>query len=115
MENSPEIAEEVKKRLFVFEDIITLGRRDIQLVLREVDGKDLALALKGAPENVRNVIYENMSERAAQSLREEMEFMGAVRLRDVEAAQQKIVSVIRALEEAGEVVISRGEENETII
>jgi len=115
MENNPEVAEEVKKRLFVFEDIITLGRRDIQLVLREVDGKDLALALKGAPENVRSVIYENMSERAAQSLREEMEFMGAVRLRDVEAAQQKIVSVIRALEEAGEVVISRGEENETII
>lgn len=115
MENSPEIADEVKKRLFVFEDIITLGRRDIQLVLREVDGKDLALALKGAQENVRGVIFENMSERASQSLREEMEFMGPVRLRDVEAAQQKIVSVIRALEEAGEVVISRGEENETII
>jgi len=115
MENNPEVAEEVKKRLFVFEDITTLNRRDIQLVLREVDGKDLALALKGAPENVRAVIFENMSERASQSLREEMEFMGPVRLRDVETAQQKIVSVIRALEESGEIVIARGEENETII
>ncbi len=85
------------------------------MVLRETDGKDLALALKGAGENVRGAIFENMSERAAQSLREEMEFMGPVRLRDVEAAQQQIVSVIRSLEEMGEIVISRGEDNEVVL
>ncbi len=112
---NPEVAAAVKQRLFVFEDLVTLGRRDIQLVLREVDGKDLALALKGAPENVRAILFENMSERAADALREEMEFMGPVRLRDVEAAQQKIVGVVRSLEEAGEIVISRGEQDDTLI
>ncbi len=112
---NPEVAAAVKQRLFVFEDLVTLGRRDIQLVLREVDGKDLALALKGAPENVRAILFENMSERAADALREEMEFMGPVRLRDVEAAQQKIAGVVRSLEEAGEIVISRGEQDDTLI
>ena len=115
-ENDPETAEEVKKQLFVFEDIVNLGKRDIQLVLREVDGKDLALALKGAGENVRKIMFENMSERAGQSLREEMQYMGPVRLRDVEAAQQQIVSIFRSLEEMGEIVLSRGgEENEVVL
>lgn len=109
--HTPEMADEVKKHLFVFEDMATLGRRDVQLVLREVDGKDLALALKGAPDDVRAIVFENMSERAAQALREDMEFLGPVRLRDVEAAQQRIVGVIRTLEEAGEIVIRRGEDD----
>ena len=114
-ENSPELADEVKKLMFVFEDIILLDDASIQKVLREVDGKELALALKGVGEEVQNRLYKNMSERAATMLREDMEFMGPVRLRNVEEAQQRIVGVIRRLEEAGEIVVARGGGEEIIV
>jgi flagellar motor switch protein FliG len=104
----PELADEIKKLMFVFEDIIQLDDRAIQLVLREVDSKDLALALKGASEEVRNKIEKNMSKRASEILREEMEYMGPVRLRDVEEAQQRVVSIIRKLEDAGEIIARSG-------
>lgn len=107
----PELAESVKKLMFVFDDIIILDDRSIQRLLRELDTKDLALALKGAGEEVQYKIFRNMSERASAMLREDMEAMGPVRLKDVEETQQKIVNVIRRLEEAGEVVISHGGED----
>ncbi|KNZ70887.1 flagellar motor switch protein FliG [Thermincola ferriacetica] len=111
----PELAEEIKKRMFVFEDIVQLDDRAIQQVLREVDSKDLALALKGSSEEVAAKVSRNMSKRAADMLREDMEYMGPVRLRDVEEAQQRIVNVIRKLEEAGEIVIARGGGDEIIV
>ena len=114
-ENNPDLAEEVKKLMFVFEDIIMLDDASIQKVLREVDGKELALALKGISEEVQSRIYRNMTERAATMLKEDMEFMGPVRLRNVEEAQQRIVGVIRRLEEAGEIVVSRGGGDEVIV
>ncbi len=114
-ETSPELAEEVKKLMFVFEDIILLDDASIQKVLREVDTKELSLALKGVGEEVQARIFKNMSERAAAMLKEDMEFMGPVRLRSVEEAQQRIVGVIRRLEEAGEIVIARGGGGEEII
>lgn len=107
----PELAESVKKLMFVFDDIVELDDRSIQRVLRDVDTKDLALALKGASEDVKIRMFRNMSERAAAMLQDDMEAMGPVRLKDVEETQQKIVNVIRRLEEAGEVVISRGGED----
>lgn len=107
----PELAESVKKLMFVFDDIIILDDRSIQRLLRELDTKDMALALKGASDDVQYKIYRNMSERAATMLREDMEAMGPVRLKDVEETQQKIVNVIRRLEEAGEIVISHGGED----
>lgn len=114
-ENSPDLAEEVKKLMFVFEDIVILDDASIQKVLREVDGKELALALKGISEEVQSRIYRNMTERAATMLKEDMEFMGPVRLRNVEEAQQRIVGVIRRLEEQGEIVVSRGGGDEVIV
>jgi len=87
----------------------------VQLVLRQVDTKDLALALKGASQEVQEKIFRNMSQRAAQMLKEDMEYMGPVRARLVNEAQQKIVNVIRRLEEAGEIVIARGGEDEIIV
>ena len=110
-----DLAEEIKKRMFVFEDILTLDNRSIQRFLREVDNKQLALALKGATEEVQNIIYSNMSKRLAEMIKEDIEFMGPVRLKDVEEAQQKIVNVIRKLEDAGEIVISRGGGDEIIV
>lgn len=110
-----ELAEEIKKRMFVFEDIVTLDNRSIQRFLREVDNNVLAVALKGANEEVASVIFNNMSKRLAEMIREDMEYMGPVRLRDVEEAQQKIVSTIRKLEDAGEIVISRGGGDEIIV
>jgi len=107
-ENNPEIAEEVKKLMFVFEDITSLDDRAIQQVLKEVDTKELGLALKGVGDNVQARLFKNMSERAAAMLKEDMEFMGPVRLKAVEEAQQRIVNVIRKLEEAGEIIVSRG-------
>ena len=107
-ETSPELADEVKKLMFVFEDITLLDDGSIQKVLREVDSKELGLALKGVGEEVQSRIYKNMSERAATMLKEDMEFMGPVRLRNVEEAQQRIVGVIRRLEESGEIVVARG-------
>ncbi|HHT72461.1 MAG TPA: flagellar motor switch protein FliG [Firmicutes bacterium] len=114
-EDDPELAEAILKRMFVFEDIITLDDRAIQKVLREIDTRDLALALKTASEEVAGRIYKNMSKRAADMLKEDIEFMGPVRLRDIEEAQQKIVSTIRRLEEAGEIIISRGGEDEIVV
>lgn len=111
----PEMAEEIKRRMFVFEDIIQLDDRGIQQILREVDGKDLALALKGTSEEVVAKIKRNMSKRAVDMLDEDMEFMGPVRLRDVEESQQRIVNVIRKLEEAGEIVVARGGGDEIIV
>lgn len=110
-----ELAEKVKQSMFVFEDIITLDDVSIQRVLREVETKELALALKGCSEEVANAIFRNQSKRAAASLKEDMEFLGPVRLMDVEKAQQKIVSIIRRLDEAGEIVISRGGEDAIIV
>lgn len=114
-ETSPDLADEVKKLMFVFEDVILLDDASIQKVLREVDSKELALALKGVGEEVQTRIYRNMSERAATMLREDMEFMGPVRLRNVEEAQQRIVGIIRRLEEAGEIVVARGGGDEVIV
>lgn len=112
--DDPELAEQVKRQMFVFEDIVMLDDRGIQLVLREVDSKDLALAIKGSNPEVGEKIMQNMSARASQMLKEDIEFMGPVRLRDVEDAQQRIVKVIRRLEESGAIVISRGGGDELI-
>lgn len=113
-ESNPDIADEVKKNMFVFEDIILLDDRAIQLVLKEVDTKELAVALKGVGENTQVRIFKNMSERAAAMMKEEMEFMGPVRLKSVEESQQRIVSIIRKLEEAGEIIVARGGGEEMI-
>lgn len=110
-----ELAEKIKESMFVFEDIITLDDVSIQRVLREVETKELALALKGCSEEVANAIYRNQSKRAAAALKEDIEFLGPVRLMDVEKGQQKIVAVIRRLDEAGEIVISRGGEDAIIV
>ena len=110
-----ELAEEIRKRMFVFEDIITLDSTSIQRFIREIDNKELAVALKGATEEVSNVIYGNMSKRMAEMIKEDMDYMGPVRLRDVEEAQQKIVNIIRKLEEAGEIIIARGGGDEIIV
>ena len=110
----PELAEEIRKLMFVFEDIILLDDRSLQMVLREVENKDLSLALKGVPNEVANKIFKNMSKRAADMLREEIEFMGPVRIRDVEEAQQKIVNIIRKLEDSGEIIVSRGKGDEVL-
>ncbi|MDN5366318.1 MAG: flagellar motor switch protein FliG [Thermacetogenium sp.] len=111
----PELADNVKKLLFVFEDIVHLDDRSVQLILREVDSHDLALALKGAGEEVMSKIERNISKRAAQMLKEDIQYMGPVRLRDVEEAQQRIVAVIRSLEEQGQIVITRGGKDEIIV
>ncbi|MCL0052000.1 flagellar motor switch protein FliG [Peptococcaceae bacterium] len=114
-QTDPTLAEEVRMRMFIFEDIVKLHDVSIQKVLREVDTRDLALAMKGANEEVNERIFKNMSKRAAAMLKEEIEYMGPVRLRDVEEAQQKIVNVIRKLEESGEIMISRGGEDALIV
>ncbi|MER3419872.1 MAG: flagellar motor switch protein FliG [Chloroflexota bacterium] len=106
----PKLADEIKKQMFVFENILQLDDRSIQRVLRDVDMKDLALALKGATEEVKRRVLKNMSERAAAMLEEDMAVMGPVRLRNVEEAQGRIVNIIRALDEAEEIVISRDDE-----
>ncbi|CEH31996.1 flagellar motor switch protein FliG [Aneurinibacillus migulanus] len=111
----PELAEEIKKRMFVFEDIVVLDDRSIQRVIRDVENADLMLALKVANEEVRDVVFRNMSKRMADTFREEMEYMGPVRLRDVEEAQTRIVATIRRLEEAGEIIIARGGGDEIIV
>ncbi|MGL4730146.1 MAG: flagellar motor switch protein FliG [Clostridium sp.] len=110
-----ELAEKVKESMFVFEDIITLGDPVIQRILREVDNKELCLALKGCSEEVANAIFKNQSKRAAATLKEDMEFLGPVRLVEVEKAQQKIVAIIRRLEDAGEIQVARGGEDAIIL
>ena len=111
----PEMADEIRKKMFVFEDILLLDDRAIQRVLRDVDNGDLAMALKGANEEVQNAIFNNMSKRLAVMIKEDMDFMGPVRMKDVEEAQQKIVNVIRKLEDSAEIVISRGGGDEIIV
>jgi flagellar motor switch protein FliG len=111
----PELAEQVKSSLFVFEDIVNLDKNSIQRILREVSNEDLALALKGASEKVTSIVFANISQRAAEMLKEDIQFMGPVRLSTVEEAQRKIVNIIRRLEEAGEVVIARGDQDGIII
>lgn len=111
----PELADEIRKKMFVFEDILSLDDRAIQRVLRDVDNGTLALALKGAAEEVQNVILNNLSKRLAVMIKEDMEYMGPVRMKDVEEAQQKIVNIIRKLEDSAEIVIARGGGDEIIV
>ncbi|MFA0753991.1 MAG: hypothetical protein IMHGJWDQ_001774 [Candidatus Fervidibacter sp.] len=110
-QKSPELAERVQQTMFTFEDLVKLDDRSLQRVLREVDMRELAIALKGASDELKDKIFRNMSQRAAQILREEMEYTGPVRLRDVTAAQRHIVDIVRKLEEAGEITVPKsGEE-----
>jgi len=111
----PELAEEIKKRMFVFEDIVNVDNRSIQRIIRDVENSDLQLALKVASEEVRDAIFRNMSKRMSDTFKEDMEFMGPVRLRDVEEAQTRIVATIRRLEEAGEIIIARGGGDDIIV
>lgn len=106
----PELADEVRNRMFVFEDIVSLEDKSVQLVLREIDSKELAIALKGVRDDVAEKVTKNMSERAAESLRDEIDLLGPVRLKQVEEAQGNIVKAIRRLEEAGQIIVSRGGE-----
>lgn len=107
-EQDPELAEEIRKRMFTFDDITRLDDRSVQRVLREVDIRELAMALKGASELAKDMVFRNMPKRATAMLKEEIEFLGPVRARDVEEAQQKVINVIRQLEDSGEIVVSRG-------
>ena len=111
----PELADEIRKKMFIFEDILLLDDRSIQRVLRDVDNNDLAIALKGSNEQVQNAIFNNLSKRLAAMIKEDMEFMGPVRMKDVEEAQQKIVNIIRKLEDSAEIVISRGGGDEIVV
>lgn len=114
--DDPELVEEIRRLMFVFEDILLVNDRGIQSVLKEIDNSELILALRTASEELKDKIFQNMSDRAVQLIKEEMEYMGPVRVRDVEMAQQKIVDVVRRLEDSGEIVISgRGGESELII
>lgn len=111
----PELADEIRKKMFVFEDILMLDDRSVQRVLREVENNELAIALKNANEEVQNLIFNNMSSRLSDMIKEDMEYMGPVRVKDVEEAQQKIVNIIRKLEDSAEIVISRGGGDEIIV
>ncbi len=114
-EENPDLTSEIKKLMFVFEDIILLEDSAIQQVLKEVDTKELGLALKGASDEVKEKIFSNMSSRAAAMIKEDMEFMGPIRLKAAEEAQQKVVNIIRNLEESGDIQISRGGEGDTFV
>ncbi|MGN1400558.1 MAG: flagellar motor switch protein FliG [Bacillus sp. (in: firmicutes)] len=111
----PDLAEEIKKRMFIFEDIVTLDGRAIQRVIREADKEDLKLSLKVSSEEVKGIIFSNMSKRMVENFEEEMDYMGPVRLRDVEEAQSRIVAVVRRLEESGEIVVARGGGDDIIV
>ena len=113
-ESDAELADEIKKKMFVFEDVINLDSTAIQRIIREVENTQLTVALKGATPEVSDFIFANMSKRMAEMIKEDIDFMGPVRLRDVEEAQQAIVNIIRRLEDAGEIVISRGGGDELI-
>ncbi len=110
-----ELADEIRQRMFIFEDIISLDDASIQRVIREVDSKDLAKALKGSSEEVKERVFRNISKRAAEMLKEDLEFMGPIRLREVEEAQQLVVAIIRRLDETGEIIIARGGEDAIVI
>jgi flagellar motor switch protein FliG len=111
----PKLTDEIRKRMFVFEDIITLDPISIQKFLREVDTKDMAIALKGANKDVSAIIFENMSQRMGETIRSEIEYLHNVRVRDVDEAQQKIVAIIRRLEEEGEIIITKGGKDDIIV
>ena len=111
----PELADEIRRKMFVFEDILTLDDKSIQRVLREVDNNELAVALKGSNEQVQTIIFNNLSKRLAAMIKEDMEYMGPVRMKDVEEAQQKIVNIIRKLEDSSEIIISRGGGDEIVV
>jgi flagellar motor switch protein FliG len=114
--DNPQLVEEIRRLMFVFEDIVRVNDKGIQAVLKEIENDELSLALKTASEELKAKVFKNMSERAAQLIKEEMEFMGPVRISDVEAAQQRIVDIVRRLEDAGEVIIAgRGGEKELIV
>ena len=114
--SNPELVEDIRRLMFVFEDILLVDDRGVQQVLKNIETKDLALALKTAGEELKEKIFRNMSDRAALVLREEMEYTGPVRLREVEAAQQRIADVVRRLEDAGELVIlGRGGEEVVVV
>jgi flagellar motor switch protein FliG len=113
--DNSDLVDEIRRKMFVFEDIIRLDKRAIQRVLKDVENADLTVSLKNATEELRGIIFENMSKRLADMIREDMEYMGPVRVRDVEDAQQKIVNVIRKLQDAGEIVISRGSEDDLVV
>ncbi|MEP9362251.1 flagellar motor switch protein FliG [Nocardioides sp. CN2-186] len=110
-----ELADEVRSRMFMFEDIVTLDDKSVQLVLRQVNEAELALALKGVSESVRNKITSNLSSRAAETLIEEVDLLGAVRLTQVEEAQQSVIRKIRQLEEQGQIMVHRGSEDELVV
>lgn len=114
-ERQPKLAQEVKANLFIFEDIIHLDPSSIQRILRDVENDDLVLALKGASDEVAEVIYENMSKRAGEMVKEDIQFMGPVRLSTVEEAQQKIVGIIRVLDDAGEIIMGRGDQDTIVV
>lgn len=114
-EEDNELADEIRRLMFVFDDLLKLDNKAIQSLLKEVDNSQWALALKGASEEIRDKILGNLSQRAADILREEMEFLGAVRVSDVEAMQSQIVDAVRRLEDAGEIVVSAGSETEQFI
>ena len=111
----PELADEIRKKMFVFEDILLLDDKSIQRVLREVENSDLAVALKGSVENVQEAIFRNMSSRLVDMIKEDMEYMGPVRMKDVEESQQKSVNIIRKLEDTGEIIISRGGGDDIVV
>lgn len=113
--DDPELAEIIKKKMFVFEDILSLDNRSIQRILREVDNHELAVALKGSTEEVKEIIFSNISSRLADMIAEDLEYMGPKRIKEIEEAQQKIVNIIRKLEETGEIIISRGGGDEIIV
>jgi len=113
--NDSELADEIRKRLFVFEDIAKLNNVTVQRVLREINNADLAVALKMAGEDVTKVIFGNISKRLQDMIKDDMEVMGPVRVRDVEEAQQRIVNVIRKLEDEGEIIVARGEGEDLIV
>jgi len=113
--DDPELAETIKKKMFVFEDILTLDNRSIQRILREVDNHELAIALKGSNEEVKEVIFSNISQRLATMIAEDLEYMGPKRIKEIEEAQQNIVNIIRKLEETGEIIISRGGGDEIVV
>lgn len=114
-QDNPELADDIRNRMFVFEDINILDDMAVRRILREIETKELAKALKGASDELLNRIFRNMSQRAGEMLKEEMEFLGPIRLREVEESQQNIVRVIRRLDEAGEIIISRGGEDEVVV
>lgn len=113
--DEPELAEEIKRRMFVFEDIVNLDDRSIQRLIRDVETTDLQYALKVASEEVKEVVFRNMSTRMKEMIQEEMQYMGPVRLREVEEAQSKVVALIRRLEEMGEIVVARGGGDDLVV